>query len=66
MSDNNRIAALERDNVALKREVAALMRRTMLLESFVDVRHREKNGLTTDAVRSAWHGKPDVPESGSV
>jgi hypothetical protein len=53
MSDQERIRRLEA-------EVASLMRRVMLLESFVDVRHREKNGLTTDAIRHAWHGKPEI------
>jgi hypothetical protein len=59
--------ASEADEVAsLKREVADLRRRVALLEAFVDVRHREKAGLTLDQVREAWHGKPHVPEYGGV
>jgi hypothetical protein len=54
-----RLEALERENVALKKRVH-------LLECFVDVRHRERAGLTTDDVRAAWHGKPPVPEYGAA
>ncbi len=39
-----------------------LERRIALLEAFVDVRHREKAGLTTDEIREIWHGRPPVPE----
>ena len=52
--------------VELKREIAALERRVALLEAFVDVRHREKAGLTLDQVREAWHGKLPLPELGPV
>ena len=51
---------------ALHREIAELSRRVGLLEAFVDVRHREKAGLTTDQVREIWHGKRPVPERGVV
>jgi hypothetical protein len=52
-----RLEALERDNAALKKRVH-------LLECFVDVRHREKAGLTIDQIRAKWHGAPPVPEHG--
>lgn len=59
--------ATEVDRIAeLEREIADLKRRVGLLESFVDVRHREKAGLTTDEIREIWHGKPPVPERGAV
>jgi hypothetical protein len=50
----------------LKREVAELRRRVALLEAFVDVRHREKAGLTGEEIREIWHGRPPVPERGAV
>ena len=50
----------------LKREVAELRRRVSLLESFVDVRRREKAGLTTEEIWEIWHGRPPVPEKGAV
>jgi hypothetical protein len=46
--------------------LAELERRVALLEAFVDVRHREKAGLTTEEIREIWHGKPPVPERGAV
>ncbi len=46
--------------------VAELERRVALLEAFVDVRHREKAGLTTDEIREIWHGKLPVPERGAI
>jgi hypothetical protein len=46
--------------------IADLERRVALLEAFVDVRHREKAGLTADEIREIWHGKPPVPERGAV
>jgi hypothetical protein len=59
--------AAEADRVAaMEREVSDLKRRIVLLEAFVDVRHREKAGLTLDQVREIWHGKPPVPERGAV
>jgi hypothetical protein len=46
--------------------IAELERRVALLEAFVDGRHREKAGLTTEEIRQIWHGKPPVPERGAV
>jgi len=59
--------ASEADRIAeLEREVADLKQRVELLEAFVDARHREKTGLTTDQIREIWHGRPPVPERGAV
>jgi hypothetical protein len=59
--------AAEVDRVAeLECQVEDLKRRIALLEAFVDVRHREKAGLTTDEIREFWHGRSPVPERGAV
>jgi hypothetical protein len=49
-------AALERSREALERDNATLKKRLHLLECFVDVRHREKAGFTSDRIREIWHG----------
>jgi len=59
--------ASEEDEIAtLRREVADLRHRLALVEAFVDSRHREKLGLTTDDIRAAWHGKIEPPTFGAV
>jgi hypothetical protein len=59
-------AATQAPASAEAEEIADLKRRVALLEAFVDVRHREKAGLTADEIREIWHGKPPVPERGAV
>ena len=53
-------------NVKRPRLMAKLRDRVHLLEAFIDIRHRERAGLTLDQIREIWHGKPDAPASGAV
>jgi hypothetical protein len=46
------------DVAALRREVAELRRQLGLVIAYLDVEIRERQGLTSDQIRSVWRSRP--------
>jgi hypothetical protein len=50
----------------LKKQIARLEKSVELLQAFVDSETRRRKGLTVDAIRDIWHGRPPAPPFGPV